>query len=243
MLTRAAEVGVTRIIVPTIDLDNCAAVLGLAEQYPTVYTAIGVHPNYTAEWQDAWLHPLRDLAQHEKVVAIGEIGLDYHWEESPHEVQHRAFGLQLELAAGLGLPVIVHNRDAREDVVRLLARSAGKGVLHSFSADWQTAEQVLAMGFHLGFTGPVTYRNADELRQTAVRVPLDRIVVETDAPYLAPELSGQGARGKRPSRNEPAFVTHVADRIAAERGMEAAVFAQHTTENALRLFTKMRLED
>lgn len=209
---------------------------------------MGVHPNATAAWQHNWLAELRDLAQHEKVVAIGEIGLDYYWDKSPKSTQHHAFALQLDLAAALGLPVIVHNRQASADVVRLLAASplngtAQPGVLHSFAADWQTAQQVLVMGFYLGFTGPVTYKKADELRQIAARVPLDRIVVETDAPFLAPEINGQGGRGKRPSRNEPAFVAHVAARIAQEREMESAVFAHHTTQNARRLFAKVTWND
>jgi TatD DNase family protein len=240
VVTRAAVAGVTRIIVPAIALPNCGAVLQLAERYDGVYAAVGVHPNSTAAWQDGWLDELRNLAQHEKVVAIGEIGLDYYWDKSPKEVQYNAFALQLELAAELGLPVIIHNREASADVVRLVAESAvngraNPGVFHSFAADWQTAQQVLAMGFYLGFTGPVTYKKADELRQIARQTPLDRMVVETDAPFLAPELNG-----KRPSRNEPAFVTHIAERIAKERGMATADFAQHTTQNALRLFSRIK---
>lgn len=248
VLARAAAAGVRRIIIPAIDLDSCRMVLQLAEQHPQLFAAVGVHPNATAVWQDSWLAELRDLAQHEKVVAIGEIGLDYYWDKSPKSTQQRAFALQLDLAAALSLPVIVHNREASADVVRLLAASplngaAQPGVLHSFAADWQTAQQVLAMGFYLGFTGPVTYKKAGELRQIAARVPLDRIVVETDAPFLAPEVGGHGGRGKRPSRNEPAFVTHVAAQIAGERAMDTAVFARHTTQNARRLFAKVTWDD
>jgi TatD DNase family protein len=141
---------------------------------------------------------------------------------------------QLELAAELDLPVIIHNRDSSADVIRLLAESplAGRersGVLHSFSADWATAVAALDMGFYLGFTGPVTFKKADELRQIAAKVPADRILVETDAPFLAPHPY----RGKR---NEPAYVAYVAERIAQERGVETAVFAQQTTVNALKLF-------
>ncbi len=234
VMARAAAAGVDRIIVPALDLENCTAVLALTEQYDNIYAAVGVHPNSSANWQDDWIDRLRDLSRHEKVVAIGEIGLDYYWDKSPKSVQHRALSLQLELAADLNLPVIIHNRDSSADVVRLLAESplAGRerpGVLHSFAADWETAQAALAMGFYLGFTGPVTFKKADELRQIAAQVPIDRILVETDAPFLTPHPH----RGKR---NEPAYVAFVAERIARERGLETAVFSQHTTANALKLF-------
>lgn len=234
MVARAAAANVTRIIVPALDRQNCPAVLALTEQYDGVFAAVGVHPNSSADWQDEWIETIYDLAQHEKVVAIGEIGLDYYWDKSPKEVQHRAFTAQVNLAAELGLPVIVHNRESDADVVRLLAESslAGRerpGVLHSFSASWEVAQQVLAMGFYLGFTGPVTYKKADDLRAVVAQVPLDRLLVETDAPYLTP----QQYRGKR---NEPAYVAYVAERIAAIHGLTPEELAQQTTENAVCLF-------
>ncbi|MEW5987148.1 MAG: TatD family hydrolase, partial [Chloroflexota bacterium] len=209
VVARAAGAGVTRIIVPAIDLDNSRQVIALAEKYDGVYAAVGVHPNSSAAWQDHWLDTLCDLAQHAKVVAIGEIGLDYYRDRSPRPVQHQAFQAQLALAVELGLPVIVHNREAGQDVLRLLRESpltadrrpptVGEqpspiiihhssfiippriGVLHSFAADWPTAEAALALGLYLGFTGPITYKNADELRQIAGRVPLERLLIETDA--------------------------------------------------------------
>ena len=238
VVVRATAVGVQRIIVPALDLQNCETVLALTERYEGVYAAVGVHPNSSADWQDGWIGALREMAQAEKVVAIGEIGLDYYWDDVPKPVQHRALGQQLELAAALGLPVIIHNREASGDVLALLRESPlayreNAGVLHSFSADWETAVAALDMGFYLGFTGPVTFKKAAELRQIAVKAPLDRILVETDAPFLTP----QPYRGKR---NEPAYVRFVAERIAAERGLDTAVFAQHTTENAQRLFGVMR---
>jgi TatD DNase family protein len=152
-------------------------------------------------------------------------------------VQHRALGLQLELAAELGLPVIIHNRDSSADVIQLLSESPlvgreNPGVLHSFSGDWETAVSALNLGYYLGFTGPVTFKKADELREIAKKVPGDRILVETDAPFLTP----QPYRGKR---NEPAYVAYVAERLAAERGVETAVFAQQTTANARRLFLRL----
>ena len=240
VVARAAEAGVTRIIVPGLDLDNASAVLALAERFPGVYAAVGVHPNSAAGWRDEWVDALRELAQHDKVVAIGEIGLDYYWDKTPPETQHRALTAQLELSVELGLPVIIHNRDASEDVVRLLTavaqesrkekRDAEKrGVLHSFSADWATAEAALGLGFYLGFTGPLTYKKADELRASAARVPLDRVLIETDAPFLAPHPF----RGKR---NEPAHVRLVAERLAQVRGLSLAEVAAATTANALELF-------
>jgi TatD DNase family protein len=234
VVARAAAAGVSRIVVPAIDLDNARAVLALAERYDAVYAAVGVHPNSAAGWQDGWLERLRELAQHDKVVAIGEIGLDYHWERTPHAIQHAAFSGQLELAAELGLPVIVHNRDAGDGVLRLLLASplAGRpepGVLHSFSALPEIAEQAIAAGYYLGFTGPLTFKKSDELRQIAAAAPLDRLLVETDAPFLAPHPH-------RGQRNEPAYVALVAAALAALHGMEPAAMAAQTTANASRLF-------
>jgi TatD DNase family protein len=168
------------------------------------------------------------------VVALGEIGLDYYWNRAPKEVQQRVLAAQLELAAELGKPVILHNRDSSEDLLRLLADSplAGRerpGVLHSFSADWETAERALEMGFYIGFTGPLTYKNGEGVRRIAARIPLDRLLVETDAPFLSP----QQYRGKR---NEPAFVVATAERLAALHNMTLEEMGRVTTENAKRLF-------
>ena len=238
VVARAAAAGVTRIVAPALDLQNGAAVLALAERYAGVYAAVGVHPNSAAGWQDSWIGALREMAQAKKVVAVGEIGLDYYWDKTPKPVQRRALEQQLELAAALELPVIIHNREASADVIALLRESPlafreNAGVLHSFSASWQTAVAALDMGFYLGFTGPVTFKKAAGLRQIAARTPLDRLLVETDAPFLAPHPY----RGKR---NEPAYVRFVVERIAAERGMDMAVLAQHTTSNAQRLFARLK---
>lgn len=237
VVARAVAAGVTQIVVPAIDLTNCRTVLSLAERYEGVFAAVGIHPNSSAGWQDSWIGVLRDLAQHPKVVAIGEIGLDYYWDKSPKAMQQRALGLQLELAAELDLPVIIHNRESSADVIQLLTESplAGRenpGVLHSFSAEWETAVSALNLGYYLGFTGPVTFKKADALREIATKVPMDRLLVETDAPYLTPHPY----RGKR---NEPAYVAYVAERLAAERGIDTAVLAQQTTANARRIFKQL----
>ena len=234
VVERATEAGVQRIIVPAIDLGNAGAVLALADRFVEVYAAVGVHPNSAAEWQDGWVDQLRILTQHHKVVAIGEIGLDYYWDKTPASIQQQALERQLALAAELQLPVIIHNREASADVIRLLAASplngtACPGVLHSFSGDWATAEAALTMGFYMGFTGPLTYKKADELREIAVRAPLDRILIETDAPYLSPHPH----RGRR---NEPAFVRLVAERLAELRGLTLVEVARVTSVNAERLF-------
>lgn len=234
VMSRAAVAGVGQIIVPALDLGNLAAVLALTEAYPGVYAAVGVHPNSTAAWQDDWLDALRAAAAHPKVVSIGEIGLDYYWHDSPTEMQHRAFSRQLELAAELGLPVIVHNREASEDVLRLLSESplvgtTSPGVLHSFSGDRPTADAALALGYYIGVTGPVTYKKADELREIVAACPLERLLVETDAPFLAPHPH-------RGQRNEPAYVGLVADRLAEVRDMSVEAIAAATTANARRLF-------
>ena len=192
VLRRAAEAGVRRIIVPALDLQNCSSVLALADQHSAVFAAVGVHPNSTANWNSSWSDQARLFANHDKVVAIGELGLEYYWDASPKEIQRKAFARQLDLAADLDLPVIIHNREASADVIRLLSQSplAGRespGVLHSFSADLATAEAALEMGFYIGITGPVTFKKADQLRDVVARLPLERILVETDAPFLAPQ--------------------------------------------------------
>lgn len=189
------------------------------------------------------LEVIRAAAQHAKVVAIGEIGLDYYWDAAPKDVQHTAFRLQVALAAELDLPVIIHNRDAGDDVIGILSESAlvGRprpGVLHSFSAPWPIAEAALDMGFYIGITGPVTYKKADDLRKIVAKLPLDRLLIETDAPFLAP----QQRRGKR---NEPAYVGYIAEKIAAIHQTDVATIGRITTENARRLFNLQRcvLED
>ena len=238
VLQRAADVGVTRIIIPSVDLVTGQEGLDLAERYAGVYAAAGLHPNSTANFTEADLALISAQAAHPKVVAIGEIGLDYHWDESPKATQHRAFEAQLALAAQLELPVIIHNREASDDVLPILEAWAATlppalkerpGVLHSFSASASMADRALAINFYLGFTGPVTYKNADELRRVALSTPLERMLVETDAPFLTPVPH----RGKR---NEPAYIPLIADRIAALRGLALDEFAAATTANAVRLF-------
>jgi TatD DNase family protein len=234
IVARAIAAGVSRMIIPALDLDSVRAALTLADRFEAIYAAVGVHPNSAAGWQDEWIDELRASARREKVVAIGEIGLDYYWDKTTPEIQHRAFTRQLELAGDLNLPVIVHNREASADTLRFLADSplAGReraGVLHSFAGDWAFAKQLLDLGFYIGFTGPLTYKKANELRDVAGRVPLDRILIETDSPYQTPEPH-------RGQRNEPAYVRLVAERLAEVRGRPLEEIAAITTANAERLF-------
>ncbi len=239
VIREAADAGVTRIINPGTSLERCRKALALANTYPGVYAAVGIHPTETPGFDDTVLEQVRALAAHEKVVAIGEIGLDYHWDTSPKETQWAAFEAQLALAAELELPVIIHNREASADVLAILldwaqtlpeALRDRPGVLHSFSAPQTTAEAAVEAGFYIGFTGPVTFKNADALRRIAAHVPTDRILVETDGPFLTPVPH----RGKRP--NKPAYVRHIAQRIAALRNVADDAFAAQTTANAERLF-------
>ena len=239
IVSEAASMGVTRLINPGTDLSRSRAAVTLAATYPGVYAAVGIHPNSTADFSDEMLAEVRALAGAPKIVAIGEIGLDYYWDDSPKDAQRRALEAQLALAAELELPVIIHNRQASEDVIAVLGAwvptlpptlRSRPGVLHSFSAPLEIAEQALALGFYIGFTGPVTFKNADDLRHVAAQVPLDRILVETDGPFLTPEPY----RGRRPNR--PAYVRFVAERLAALHSLPDQEFFTLTTANAERLF-------
>lgn len=241
VIARAVDAGVTQMLTIGVDLPSSRAAVALAGRYAGVYAAVGVHPNDCAEFDDATLAAVRALAAAPRVVAIGEIGLDYYWKKTAPGQQARALRAQLALAAELGLPVVIHNREATEDALALLAewvaglRAAGHplaarpGVLHSFSADWPAAERALDLGFYLGVSGPVTYKKADTLRAVAAAAPAERLLIETDAPFLTPHPH-------RGERNEPAYVRFVAQGVAAARGEPVEQAARRTGENAQRLF-------
>ncbi|MCY4147101.1 MAG: TatD family hydrolase [Chloroflexi bacterium] len=238
VLQRAHAAGVERIIIPAIDLPSCAETLQLAEAHTGIFAAVGIHPNSSRSFDSSSIARLRELAARDKVVAIGEIGLDYHWDNSPKTAQIRALEQQLQLAAELTLPVIIHNREASEDAIEILAdwaaaagsRLQGRlGVLHSFSASADIAARAIELGFYLGFTGPLTFKNARELRVVARETPLERLLVETDAPFLAPAP----VRGKR---NEPAWVGLINAKLAELHGMAPDQMARQTTRNAETLF-------
>jgi TatD DNase family protein len=238
VIQRALESGVTHVINPGIDLPTSRAGIELSQRYSGVFAAVGLHPNSSAAFTQAEIADYRTLAAEPKVVAIGEIGLDYYRDRSPKAQQFAAFEAQLALAAELELPVIIHNREASEDVLAVLESWAGNlpdalkerpGVLHSVSAPLEIAERALAIGFYLGFTGPITYKNADETRRIARITPLERLLVETDGPFLTPVPH----RGKR---NEPAYIPYMVDSLASLKQMPTDEMARITTENAVRLF-------
>jgi TatD DNase family protein len=234
VLNRAATAGVIAIITPSINLNDSHRVIALAESTPQLYAAIGFHPNDAAGCDEAALTQLQELTGHPKVIAIGEIGLDYYWDKAPHLVQQRAFEQQLELARQVNKPVIIHQRDAAEDTMAILrawaAVSTHPGlVLHSFSGDMKMAQEAVTLGFYIGLSGPVTFKNARALPEIVAAVPAERLLVETDAPFLTPHPF----RGKR---NEPAHVKLVAERVAALHHLPLAQMSHRLTENTIALF-------
>ena len=234
VIRRAIEAGVTRMLTIGVDVPSSRRAIELAEQYESVYAAVGVHPNDAAEFNNDTAHEIRALAPHPKVVAIGEIGLDTYWKKAAPEAQARAFTAQLDLAIELGKPVIIHNRDATAEVMLTLERHATRstrhaGVLHSFFDTIAVAQRAFEMGFLIGLSGPITFKKSHALRELVRAAPIDRIVIETDAPFLAPEP-------RRGRRNEPARVRDIAELIAGERRSTIEDIAAQTTANAARLF-------
>lgn len=251
VIERAAAAGVRVIINPAIDLASCARVLALADRHPGVYAALGVHPNDCGEFTEDTVKALRELAQHPKVVAIGEIGLDYYWHRVGHDQQQRALRSQLALAAELGLPVILHSRNAQgpvspdapsctadllweiEQWVRQIptqpTASGIVGVWHAFSGTLDEAERAYEMGLVLGLGGPVTFQNARGLHALVPQLRLDRLVLETDAPYLAPHPY-------RGQRNEPAYVPLVVQSLARLFGTTADTVVQQTEATTRQCF-------
>lgn len=239
VISRALDAGVAQMITIGGSLEASRGAVALAQEYPFLYATVGIHPHNAVDLNGEALAELRQLAQQPKVVAVGEIGLDFFRDLSPRDVQRRAFQAQLAWAARLGKPVVIHDRDAHQEVLDILADwAAGQahsslagrlGVLHTFSGDLSMAERAIDLGFYLSISGPVTYQNARDLPEVVRSMPLERLMVETDCPWLAPHPH----RGKR---NEPAYVRLVAEQIAALRGIELEKVAQATTTNARRLF-------
>ncbi len=252
VIERAREAGLVAIVNIGTSLSSSRAAVALAEKYDFIYAAVGVHPHDAKTVTPEVLAELRILARHPKVVAVGEIGLDYYRDLSPRAVQRRVFADQLALAAELALPVVIHSREAHDDVLAALrgwgglppgggteednggippagGTEGGNGVLHSYSAGPERLEEVLGLGFSIGISGPVTFPKANLLRAVAAAVPLERLLVETDCPYLTP----QPYRGRR---NEPAYVRYVVEAVARARGVPAEAVAQATADNTRRLF-------
>lgn len=234
VVARAQDAGMRAIISAGASLESNRVAVALADRFSPIYATVGIHPEHAATCDDATLKAIRELASQRKVVGIGEIGLDFYWKENPsREIQERALIAQMELAAELNKPVVIHDRNAHAELMAILRRSVQsnapmpRGVLHCFSGDLAMARQAIDLGFMISFAGNLTFKNARELQAIARELPLDQIVIETDAPYLSP------LRGKR---NEPANVARVADKIAELKQIELSVVEQTTTQNSERLF-------
>lgn len=235
VLARANEAGVGTMITIGITLETSRAALELAKRYDNVYAVVGIQPNYASQAGPDDFARIERLAGEEKVVGIGETGLDRYWDYAPIDTQAEFFQRHLKLSRDVGKPFVVHCREAEADVVAQLQSAAAdgplSGVMHSFCGDWEAAQACLDLGLYISFAGMVTYKKNDELRETAGKVPLDRLLIETDSPYLVPVP----LRGKQ-KRNEPANVAHTAACLAEVRGMKPDDLAAATTANARRLF-------
>ena len=251
VIQRAASTGITRILIPSVTVTSSRAVVKLADSNPILFAAVGVHPNEADSWDGQTIAALKEfVAESLKVVAVGEIGLDYFWSKSPRDEQIPILKEQLHLAEELELPVIIHSREKKdaaegqcfEDLLAVLGEwiqglqsrnetlAKRPGVLHSFSGSAEIANRAMGLGFLIGITGPVTYRNAKNKQQLVGNLPLDHLLIETDSPYLTPEPH-------RGERNEPAFVSHIADKIAEIKSRTPQDVAVATSENAARLFS------
>ncbi len=232
VIQRALEAGVDLILNIGYNEATCRRTLDLAARYPFMCASVGIHPHHAAEVTEETYSWLRKMARNPKVVALGEIGLDYYRDLSPRDTQAEVFRRQIALARELRLPVIIHDRDAHRDIVAILKEEKASevgGVLHCFSGDWVMARECLNLGFHISLAGPVTFPNGLTAQEVAKLAPLDRLLIETDCPYLAPTPH----RGKR---NEPAHVRLVAEKIAALRRMPLERLAEVTRENGIKLF-------
>ena len=236
IVERAAAAHIACIVSISTRVRRFDKLLEIAERFPNVYSSIGTHPHYAHEELDVTVEELVERSRHPKVVAIGEAGLDYHYDYSPRDAQKIGFRRHIAAARATGLPLVVHAREADADVGRILEEESGEGafpaVLHCFTAGRELAFRAVDLGFYIGFTGILTFKKSEELRAIAAQLPADRILIETDAPYLAPGKF----RGKR---NEPSYVTETARALAATRGVTFDEIARQTTENFFRLFHKV----
>lgn len=231
-IKRALAAGVKYMVVVGFDRETIPLAIEIAEQHKTIYAAVGWHPVDAIDMTDRELKWIEELSAHPKVVAIGEMGLDYHWNKSPKDVQKEVFRKQIRLAKKLNMPIIIHNREATEDIIEVLkeedAASVG-GIMHCYNDSVDYVQTCLDMNFYISLGGPVTFKNATLPKEVAVQVPLDRLLIETDAPFLTPHPY----RGKR---NEPAYVKLIAEKIAELRGVSLEEISEATTKNAISLF-------
>jgi TatD DNase family protein len=231
-IQRAKNAGVESIVVVGFDRPTIKRTMELVEQYDFIYGCIGWHPVDAIDCTQEDLQWIEELTKHPKIVAIGETGLDYHWDKSPKEVQHEIFRKQIRLAKKLKLPIVIHNRDATEDCVRILKEEHAEevgGIMHCFSGSVEVAKECVDMNFYISLGGPVTFKNARKPKEVAKEIPLDRLLIETDCPYLAPHPN----RGKR---NEPAYVKLVAEQIAELKELTYEEVAEATYKNAKKVY-------
>ncbi len=236
VLKNADELGVKLMVTISTKVKEFEKLRAIAEAYDNVYCSIGTHPNHAAEEPDTSAEELVEIAQHPKVVAIGEAGLDYHYDYATPEVQEKGFRQHIAASRETGLPLVIHSRDAEQDTAKILEEETAKGafkpLLHCFSSGAELAHRGMAVGAYLSFSGIVTFNSAKEIQQVAKEAPADRILVETDAPYLAPVPH----RGKK---NEPGYTRYTLEKLAELRGVSVEEMAKVTTENFLRLFSKV----
>ena len=232
VIGRAQQAGVHRMVVVGFDRPTIERAMELIQEYDFLYAAVGWHPVDAIDMTDEDLVWIEELAAHPKVVAIGEMGLDYHWDKSPKDIQKDVFRRQIALAKRVGLPIVIHNREATQDIVDILKEEGAEevgGIMHCFSGSAETALECVKMNFYISLGGPVTFKNAKKPKEVAESVPLEKLLIETDCPYLAPHPY----RGKR---NEPAYVKLVAEEIALLKGITYEEVAAATTQNANTLF-------
>ncbi|GAB6184341.1 TatD family nuclease-associated radical SAM protein [Thermodesulfovibrio hydrogeniphilus] len=230
VIRRAYDAGVNTIITIASDVESLEKVVEIADTYPMVYASVGIHPHDAKDFDGKIIKKIYELSRHPKVVAIGEIGLDYHYDHSPRDIQKKAFIEQLEIAKEVGVPVIIHSREAFEDTMKIIKNSGvRKGVMHCFSGNVEQAKEVINFGFMISVSGVVTFKNGKKIKEVANFVPDDYLLIETDAPYLAPEPF----RGKR---NEPAYLVYTAKALAEIRGVTVEDIERITKVNAYRLF-------
>ena len=231
ILVRMQQNNVGCAVCIAVNLEDFPRVLALAETHPNLYATVGVHPEY-ADAEEPSVARLVELAKHPKVIAIGETGLDYYWQKDRPEWQRERFKMHIRAAIATGKPLVVHMRDSAEDTLRILKEEGAQavgGVMHCFTETWEVARQALDLGFYISFSGILTFKNATAIKEVARNAPMERILVETDSPYLAPVPF----RGKQ---NEPAFVLHVAEELARLRGISVELVAKTTTDNFFNLF-------
>ncbi|WP_300410044.1 TatD family hydrolase [Lagierella sp.] len=232
LLEELKKKNIAYVINPSSDMASSERVVKLSQKYPNIFAAIGIHPHDAETYKEGDLDKLKELSKSEKVVAIGEIGLDYYYDNSPREIQKKIFKKQLMLASELDLPVIIHTREAMGDTFEILNefKDKVKGVMHCYTGSIEMAERFMDLGFYISIAGPVTFKNAVNVRQMAKEIPLDRLLIETDSPYLSPEP-------KRGKRNDPTNVIHVAEKLAVLKGVFLDDIIENSRKNTMELFS------